>query len=148
MSAPSNQAYADELKKKLEELPSVGLKAAGIVALNTALSQTYQDSGEAAYNWSLAWDGEMMQPYRPVRGIAPVGEAYEKRGMGHAEVVMAVMGEEGAKVPSTPFSVRLYNPIPDPAHEFAAGVQTAGVMAVDTAALNLVAKVAIDAYIR
>ncbi len=145
----ANIAYAAQLKGKLLDLPSVGLKAAAPIALEQAAARTVQDSGEAAYNWDLAWDGKGMSQYVRVKGIHPVGEAWEKRGTGHPDVVHAVTEEAEAAIPTEQVqSVTLYNPLDDPEHEFAADIQTAGTHAIDPSPMNHASEIAINAYLR
>ncbi len=152
----TNSDYAKELQSKMLELPSVALKAMVVdrdvgasAILNMALRQTVQDSGEAAFNWSLVWDGGSKPMFWAVAGAGPVGEKWtSKRGAGHLTVINHVISRELSKIPSGHVeSVSLVNPIADPKHENNAKIQQAGTSAVLPEALNAIAKRAVDAHL-
>jgi len=152
----ANAAYAKKLQAKMLDLPSVALKAMAVnkaagssAVLNMALRQTVQDSGEAAFNWSLVWDGGSMPTFWPVESAGPVGDKWTShRGAGHLTVINHVLSNEMAKVPSGKVeSVTLINPIQDPKHESNAKIQQAGTHSVDKEVLNVIAKEAVDAYL-
>ena len=144
-----NKAFAAKLKLKMLELPSVALKSNAMTVLEGALMKTIQDSGEAAYNWNIAWDGQAQVPYLNVKGVHPVGEPFEKRGAGDAMVIHDVIAEEKANVPSDGEIVHkatVYNPIEDIAHERAADLEVAGTQAADPEELNSTAGKKVNAY--
>lgn len=146
--ASDNRAYAKMLQGKLSAIPSVGLKAAAKVALQQALLQTLQDSGEAASNWNLAWNGETKRMYVFSKGFSPVGREREKRGFGDRRVVTYTYARELESAPENAESVVLYNPITDTKHEIYALIQSAGTHAEDPIPLGRAVEKAVNAYLR
>ena len=144
-----NIGYANQLKNLMLDLPSVGIKAAAKIGLQEAAMKTQQDSGQAAFNWHLAWDGALNIPFLPSMGVTPVGSAREHRGAGHRQVVNAVIVEEIARTPVGRVSfVRLYNPLEQKQYELNADLEMAGTHATDPAPMNSAAERASNAYLR
>ena len=89
-------------------------------ALDEALHATYQDSGNAAFNWLVHINepgAKIGADFVRVRGAPPVGNFGDARGAGHATVINAVRNNvegllfsEQRKGPV--FRVIITNPIP------------------------------------
>lgn len=146
--ASENNLYAQKLKSLFSAAPSVGLKAVTKVALQQALLQTHQDSGEAASNWHIAWNGETRRMYVFSKGVGAVGKTGEKRGAEDRRVVLEVVSREVKRIPEDAEAAVLYNPLTDDAHEIHAMIEHAGVSAMDSMALTTAAERAINAHLR
>lgn len=112
----SNAAYAAELCARLLRVPQVMLEEAARAAFTTAVSQTLQDSGQAAASWDLAAE--------PLTGLVPApresgvvgfeGEQRSARGMAGI-VIEAQVADMEVKLEGlmelSPTSIYIDNPV-------------------------------------
>ena len=128
----ANSDYADMLIAKLKPLPSIAAKAVGKAMYSTVLNQTLQDSGVAAYNWRANINNTQRREFQDSRGRAPVGSSGDKRSAGmdrfiviherYSDFLSRLRGKDVK-------TLKIYNPIEDPAHEIRSFISSAGTMA-------------------
>lgn len=98
------------LQARIAAIPSRMLAVAAHAAAATAVRETVQDSGNAAYQWAI---GNVK--YTPMYGVPPVGAKYSKGINSHlvlaAQEARIAASVERIKV--TTRRVRIMNPIPD-----------------------------------
>lgn len=96
----SNVEYAKEVVRFLDEIPQRLATEAIMGAIRGAMEATYQDSGNAAYQWYVTGMGGLRaQPFADLRGSHPVGVQGATRGAGDREVIDPKVG----KAPYGPF---------------------------------------------
>jgi len=143
----NNADYAKTLNARLKKIPSIAVSAVGKAAYHATLSNTKQDSGEAAFNWRMQINNTQFRPYIFQRGRAPVGSTGDKRSAGFERMIVIdhryndfLFRLRGKNVRS----LFMYNPIEDPKHANNALVQQALALSTGYDWLEGVAKTAVD----
>jgi hypothetical protein len=114
-----NTDEAARINALFEPLPSKMLAAVSTEVYRGVLSNTIQDSGEAAFNWFVGVNDTSEVGFISSRGRSPVGSTGDKRSSsgGTEQVIDFKMQEFMTKISKVDLiDVHIYSAVPDPDH--------------------------------
>lgn len=128
----NNEAYLRQFTRRLTRAPKHVLESALKEAIHTAVTETSQDSGNAAWHWTITGfrqadvGGDPRQDFSVKYGQSPIGNKGDK-GSNKAQVTTDTLESAYRKIHDMIWrqgrtAITLYNGIPDGAYGMNAGV--------------------------